>query len=275
MGFVRGSLSVIVGVLIFISLMLSGIFLNLSLSLQYENVRDGITPIVSNFTDESDSVGRISEKAISVAQIYCNITNQSNFMIQEGNYNINISCESVAEGKDSVIDEVVGEILYDVYYEEYNCTFLECFEETEAPFFLISEKSQEYWQGKFRYALILSLVLLVPFFFLMQKRKNFPLVVGSLIIIASLPLLGFGKIISALPDNILTNMGAIFFTQSHFVFLRMIIFGGIFIVVGVLIKLFGVGFGIRNLIEKIRTSKKEQSIKKSSVKKDSKKNLKK
>ncbi len=281
MGFIRGSLFVIVSVLLLVSMMLSGIFLNFSLSLQYGNLKEEVVPFVENLTSDMGLDRQFGNQIIDVAQIYCTNEDSLSFSTKDfdlpisQNYEVDISCESIEKGVDAVVSEASERIFEKMYYQDYDCTITECFEESKSPMFLISEDTKDYLQRKYKETMLFSSLLLVPAFFLMQRKRDFPLTIGVLVIVASLPLLGLNKLFLIIPDNMMKEIISIFFNQTNFVFVRMIIIGVSLVGVGLLFKLFGAGFKIKEFISKIKSKEKKLGKSKESEEKDEKNKLKK
>lgn len=257
MGIIRGGLFVIISVLLFTFMIISSLFLNFSLSLEYENLQEGITNIVYNLTQEGTLADQLNQQVINAAKVYCEVTQNSDLVIEQWGQEISVSCESINLGLEEIVAEFTSNLLEEVYYKEYDCDFIDCFEELGNPLFLVSEKTKDFLHEKYQQTLIISLILLIPSFLLIQKKRDFPIVLGILIILASMPLIGLKKLLSLLPENVVTEVSSIFFIQTNSIVIRMVIIGVVLILFGIVFKMFGLGFKIRNLIEKIRNSKKD------------------
>ena len=143
MGFIRGSLLVIVCILLFIVLLLSGIFLTLSLSLKYENVQEGLVSVTKGLTD--DKFGLIEEgfnltermnEAREFMREHCQ--NETSYVFAGGGYTFVLPCyilEELDENPRALIDQGMENIVEQVYYDDYNCKFWNCFQETGFLFF--------------------------------------------------------------------------------------------------------------------------------------------
>lgn len=271
MGIIKGGLLVIVSVLLFLSILLTGIFWTFSLSLQYDNVEEEAVSVGREIIEQSSLDSQIQQISGQV-ETYCETGNESDFVINQGGYTIDVSCETAEQGSEAVINETISDITEGVYYDEYNCKFLNCIQESDIPLVLLSEKSKDYWQEKFYYTLLISVILLIPAFLFIEKKSGLPILAGSLIIIASLPLLGIEKLLSYLPENAVLSILEIFFTQSGSVFTKMIIIGILVLVIGIIFKLFKVGFKIREFFDKIKNSKGKDKKKESKEIKNQPKN---
>ena len=260
MGFIRGGLFVIISVLFFISLLLVNSLFTISSSLKYENIQSELVPVVKNVLEEEIGLSQIIDDKLPEIQIYCK--NNSEFVFKEGEETISISCGAIQNGSDAIVDEAVNNFVESVYYDEYDCDFLDCFEEENGkPFFLVSEKTRSYFSGKFYYALFLSLILLVAMFFLIESKTNLPFIVGGLLVIASLPFLKLESLISSFADKVFLQFFSFLFTEAHFVFLVSLILGLICLVLGIVLKFFVVGFKISNLFSK-KENVSEKEVKK-------------
>jgi len=195
MGFIRGSLLVLVCILLFISLLLSGIFLTLSLSLRYENVQKELVSVVKELTD--DNFGLIEEEfnltermdeAQKFMEKHCQ--NESSYVFSEGGYTFVLPCdilEEIPETPGTLVEKGIETIVEEIYYKEYDCGFWDCFDESELPLFLVSEKAKNYWEEKFYFTVIAFAVLVVLIFFLVERKQNTLIVVGPVMVLSSIP----------------------------------------------------------------------------------------
>jgi hypothetical protein len=259
MGFIRGGLLVIVCVTLFISLFVGGILLTLSSSLKYENVQPELVFLLGGVVDEQLNIDDKLNEFLPMIELYCQTNSQYAFSYGENTFMI--PCEVMMQGSDAVVELVVNSFVDQYYYAEYDCNFWDCLGEEEIPLFLVSGKARDYWQSKFYLALILSIVLAVLVFLLVQKKTNFFFLAGGLTIVSALPLLWLGKIVSLFPSSsdeagqYISSIILIFFNQSRSVFVKIIIIGGVFVITGIVLKLFHVGFAISNFFEKIKLGK--------------------
>ena len=267
MGFIRGSLLVIVCILLFFSLLLSGIFLTLSLSLKYENVQEELGSVLENLTgNQLNIIGddfnleEEMEEAQEFMEEHCQ--NKSSYVFSEGGYTFVIPCDildEIEEDPSAIIEQGIDNIIEQIYYDDYNCDFWNCFEVTELPLFLVSEKAKNYWQDKFYLTLIAFVVLVVLIFFLTENKQNTPIIVGSLLVLSSLPLLGIRKIVGIFLGDF-GDLGIsflnIFIGKANSVFWIVFIAGLILIGAGIALKfLHIVKKGKKNKIQNISKKK--------------------
>jgi len=247
MGFIRGGLLVIVSVLLFISLLIGNLFLTLSWSLSYDNVKVELISVSNDLFQGQNNLKSIVEEKYDFMKSYCQ--NNSDFVFAQEGYTFTIPCDSVAKGQDAVIGSLVDNVVKKFYYQEYDCNFLDCFKKNQQPFFLVSQKARDYWTSKFYLAMMASIVLIVLSFLLIEKKANFPILIGSLIILSSLPLFKLNWFLS-LFGNSFYGLLSVFFSQSFTMFWRVLIIGIILLAVGIIFKLFKVGFKISEFFSK-------------------------
>ena len=187
--------------------------------------------------------------------------NNTDYVFSYEGYTADIPCEVVGGGEEAVLEETIGDVVDDIYYDEYDCSFFDCLTETEQPFFLISYKAREYWKGNFYIALVVSLVLIVLMFFFLEHKMNLPIILGSLLILASLPLLKIqGLVGSIVGDSYLSFLG-LFFSKAGGIFWLFFIPGLILVGLGITLRFVNPDF------LKTRFSRKDvkRIVKKSSV----------
>jgi len=265
MGAIRGVLLVFVCVVLFLSLFVGNILLTLSSSLRYENVKPELVSFLGDVVNEQLNIEEKLNSLLPVIELYCQ-TNQQYFF-DYGESNIVIPCNIMTQGSSAIVNYGVNSLVEQYYYADYNCNFWDCFSEGDVPLFLISEKAQGYWQNRFYFALLLSVALAALVFLLVEKKTNFFLLVGGLTIISSLPLIKIGDVTS-FSSGFFGNLGeyvseiiVVFFNQSHSVFIKVLILGGVIVVTGIILKIFHIGFAISNFFEKIKSKKKVGKIK--------------
>jgi len=267
MGFIRGGLLVVVSVLFLVSLLAMNSLLIASLSLDYDNIQKEVIPVVKESLKEKINLAQVVENnQFSLLQNFCaNISNNADYIFNEQGYTFVVPCSVVSKGAQEMLNVAIDKFVYDTYYKEYNCTFFDCFKEGEIPFFIVSQHSKDYWQGKFYISLLISFILFALMFLLVEKKSNFSIVAGSLIILSSLlfaKLETFARwLINKLSSVSLAGSDDIFkfftliFIQSYKVFLIMLIIGLALVVFGIILKFFAVGFKINEFFSKFgRTS---------------------
>jgi len=265
MGLIRGGFVFFLGVLLFVSFLAMNTMATFSSSLSYENVKNGIYPVVQGIAESSlpeDITGnlnltRIAQGENFKAANFCRVQNTTYNFSYEG-FTVEIPCETVSLGIDSIINETISDVVYAVYYTEYDCKFWSCFSENQFPFFLISEKAKDYWKGKFYLALVASLVLVALIALLMENRINAPIILGILLALSAIPILKLSSLISAIAGQPISFVIGIFFSKAGTVFWIAFILGLLLIALGFAAKVMNLGF-IKKLIQKKPEEKRSQA----------------
>jgi len=262
MGLIRGGLLFVVSFLLFLSLLAGNIFLVLSMSLEYDVVQPKLSSAIKEFSFERMDISSIiAEKQYPLMEFYCKNNSEQEFVFNEEGYTLVVPCSVVFEGPEAVTERVIMDFTEDIYYEDYNCNFWDCFEKTNIPFFLVSEKSKEYSKNKFYLISLISFILVVISFVLIDKKTSLFIILGVLLIISSLPLIKLEKIMSLFSDEYISVFLTIFFSKSHTVFIISVAVGLILVIFGILMKFFMIGYKISDIF-----SKKEKKISKKEVK---------
>jgi len=256
MGFIRGALVTITTILLFVSLLSTGIFLTISLSLNYNVIKPEVQTIVQGIILEENNVNGI-DTAIVAMQLYCKQTNNTMFVHNLEGYDIEIPCDVINQGSEAVINHTVDDLVEQNYYKEYDCEFMDCFNQEGPPFFLLSKHSKDYFNHWFYICFIISILLAIGLFFFAQSKNGYPFLIGILLIVASLPFLGIGKIISMVIGWEYAEIFSAFFTQSYAIFLIYIILGIIAIGTGIVLKFLSIGRFFGKLFKKDEKVTKE------------------
>ena len=178
------------------------------------------------------------------------------YVFRESDHTYIITCNSALQGKDAMIKEGIKSIIHDNYYADSECRFFDCFKKTSLsgfnPLFLISERTYNYVNGKFYFFLFISLILTGALLFFIEKKTNLPILTGILLIISSLLFIKLDAILSLFSDKTFFNFLWIFFSNSYLISLKILIAGVILLIIGIILKIFKVGFFISNLISKFK-----------------------
>ncbi len=254
MGIVRGGLFVIASVLLFLLFLVGNVFLTLSLSLDYASVQPELVSVVESIAGDEINLEQEVEGRLGSMELYCQNNSEYVFNDESGQVFV-IPCEVVSQGPDAVVDYSVNNFVEEIYYKDYDCDFLDCFAETEQPFFLISQKAKDYWNNKFYLSLFISLFLIALMFFLIEDKKNLPIVAGVLLLISALPFMKLNWVLSFFSDKSFLQFFTIFFAKAYTVFLISFSLGIILLGIGGVLKLFGIGFKISDFLDKLRKKK--------------------
>jgi len=271
MGFFRGGLVLILGILLFFSFLIMNSLFILSSSLKYDNVKEGLYPIVQDagtgiIPEEllgDFNLTKEANKELTKAKNYCRQNNTSYVFNYEG-YVINISCQDVLNSNNSMefVNETYNDVVYDIYYKEYDCNFWKCFSKTGLPFFLVSEKARDYWKSKLYFSLLASLILIILIFLLVEQKQNTPIIVGVLLVLSAFPLLKLKDLLYFLAGKF-SSLINLFLSSTRTVFLFSLILGMFLVGAGIALRLLG-----RESIKKKFSKKDVEEIVKKEISKE-------
>ncbi|MEJ2267795.1 MAG: hypothetical protein P8X70_01835 [Nanoarchaeota archaeon] len=273
MGFIRGVLIVFVCVTLFSTLLIGNLMWTIDMSLEYKNVKAELGNFMNDLVEQSNIEDSI-DKNIIIMQTYC----QSNpeYVLEEDSsgFDFNIPCDIISQGSAGIINYIKTDFIEKVYYQEYNCNFWDCFEKTNSPLFLVSEKAKNYWHNKFYFALLISLGLVGLSFLLVDKKSNVFFISGILLLVSSLPFVKLDSLLTFLSDKTLLRLLSIFFTESYTIFVVTLSISVILIGIGILFKFFKIGFKISNIFSKLFKKNKAKKVSEDKkTKEDNKKDL--
>ncbi len=261
MGLIRSISVSILSIALFLTLFSANSFLTVSMSLDYKVLEPELTSVVGDILQEQVDL----DETMPLIQKVCQ--NKTNYVFSTDDFVFTLPCDIANQGQESIIDYFVKEKVDEVYYKEYDCEFLDCSSETDMPTYLFSLKAKRYWRGWFYSSLLVSLLLLVGLFFLFEKRNNIPFLIGGLFILASLPFLGVGWLLSLVTGWEYVKIFSIFFTQAYITFLIGFISGILLIGIGFVLKFINAGKFLSGIFNFGKTEKKKE--KPSEPKKDS------
>ena len=240
MGLIRGALFILLTIVLFLSLLFMGARLTVSMSLDYDYVKPEIKNVVNGLV--LDQVGSSEiETLVERMQFYCNTTNSTVLNQDFQGQTLEIPCDVAYQGSDVVINYIVDDLVEENYYKDYNCEFTDCFGLEEQPFFLFSKHTKDYFHGWFYIGLVLSILLAIGLFLLSESKTSYPFIVGGILLVASLPFLLVGKLISFFVGIEYTQIFGLFFSQAYTLFIVFIILAVVSFCIGVLLKFISVG----------------------------------
>ncbi len=265
MGLIRGALIVLISVILFVSLLATGFFATLTSSLTYQNVEPQVHSIATEIIEEQIGKITIIDTLTPYLDEYCD--NNSEIVQKFQRYTFVFPCEVIANGTDSIINYSVDYLVGDFYYKNYQCEFWKCFEESDVPLFLVSDYARDYWRARFYNTLLISFVLAAGLILLSRKKSNGFILAGSLLIISSLIILQLkriGTFVAKLvlspisiaiseetSQSILSQVVEIFFSKSGTIFIWMFVIALILVGIGIVFKLFNLGFKISEFFKKV------------------------
>jgi hypothetical protein len=248
MGFIRGLLLVFVSIILLLSVLCSGIFYTISSSLEYNTVQNHAISVVQPLVEQLN-LTQIIDTNRDIITNYCK--NNPDYVFNYQGYTFQFSCQDV-NSTSSIISDAIKNFVSSLYYQQYNCNYWDCFGKYSPPLFLISEKSQEYWLNLFYMALAASILSIVLLFFLFRRKYDLLFFSGGILVASALAILGLGKLLATLSNQIISNIALVFFSQTNFVFLRLIIAGGALIFAGLIVELFRAGFKLYDMFSRFR-----------------------
>lgn len=251
MGAIRGVLLVFVSVLLFLSFVVTTLFWTLSISLNYENLQKEATTTIRDTIQEKFNIAGELESQSSLIGTYCQ-TNTEYVFSYGDEVTISIPCSVALQGTSAIVDEMIKDIVHNIYYKEYDCNFIDCFKKSELPLFLISEKANNYIKSKLYLLLAISFALLVLMFLLIEKKTNMPILAGSLLAVSSLLFFKIDKLFFFISDETAMKILGIFFSKAYSVSLKLLIVAGVLILLGIVLKVFKIGFFISNVFSRFR-----------------------
>lgn len=274
MGILRGFALVIVSVVLFVLLILAGVFGTLNYSLTYENVQPKIYTIADDIIQEQIGSQEIVNQLLPYLSIYCK--NNTEIVQSFSGYTFVFPCKIVSGGYQSILNYSVNYLVSDFYYKDYNCTFVKCFEQSDVPLFLVSDFAKQYWAKLFYKSLFGIFILAALVLILAERKSNGLILLGSLSVIASLITLQLKNIGAWISKAILTPVSTafsnenskeiisdvvkVFFSESSKIFLWMFVIGIILIAAGIVFKLTDWGMRIRKKIEEFKTKDKIEEL---------------
>jgi|WetSurMetagenome_2_1015567.scaffolds.fasta_scaffold81869_3 hypothetical protein len=253
MGVIKSILLVFVSILLFTSFFVSIFCITISSSLTYNNVQNQSLSLVHDVLQDKFNITSIISENYAFYEYYCKDYESYTFALE--NYTFNISCSVALNGKQAVIDEGINQFIHQVYYNDYGCHFSQCFKQQKIPLFLISKLSHDFFLKFFLLSVLILLVLLALGFLLIEKKTSLPILAGSVLILASLPFLKIGNLLTFFPDKLYVQLLKIFFSQSRTIAIIFLILSGILIIIGVILKIFKIGLSATKFVSKIKKDK--------------------
>ncbi len=267
MGVIRGIFVVILSSLLFLSLFSTVLFLNLSSALDYESLEKNSVSFVKEIVKNNTNFDEAISENLQFMEIYCNQSKNDSYSFSLLNYSLNVPCKENLS-VDYILEEGIMDLEKEIYFKEYECGFIDCFEKEDLPFFLVSQKTYSLLNRYFYLSLLISLAIVLGLFFVLEKKSNLFILSGVLLIIPSLMFNYLSKIHSFFKEPIISQIIKILFINSSSISLKFIIFSITLIVLGIIFKIFKIGFLISNLFNKFKRDSpdKEKKVKEEKVK---------
>ena len=112
MGFIRGSLLVIVSVVLFLLFIIGNLFLTFSFSLDYDNVRLEFVSVTQDIIEDMD-LPDVVEEQLELMESHCQ--DNSEFVFSEGGNTFVIPCDVISQGSEAIISSGVDSLVEEVY----------------------------------------------------------------------------------------------------------------------------------------------------------------
>ncbi|MFH1325526.1 MAG: hypothetical protein ABIH49_02020 [archaeon] len=180
-----------------------------------------------------------------------------NFMLSLQDYQLN------SEGQSHFSDYVDNPAVLEQIENEINSRECESFFECLFGFInsMFSEDAGKFWAKTFYISLIISLAMIVLVFFLSEQKTNFLFLAGVFLIFVSLPALIIKYLLSFV-ENSFFGFLSILFSRAGTVFVIYVLFGLIFIMLGMGMKFLNLSYFFSDKINKIMSRRnKEQKPK--------------
>ena len=252
MGFGKGLLIFLSAVIFFGALFASNLFLTLHWSLNYDNVEASAQNLTDSFLTELGYKGTLFQE-YEDKKFSCYGEQEINVSL--GDEEFSIPCSVIENGGKDVIEYAVSAMTYKLYYQEYDCDFLDCIKNQNQPLVLFSDKARIYWGEQFRLAMIIALVAFVVLFFVVSKKGTAFLSGGALIIVAALPFKDVTKLLDLLPEFLPFDIVPVFFSSSYGVYVMMLVAGVVFLAIGFVINFYKYGVKMKNFFGRKKSKK--------------------
>lgn len=268
MGIIRGGLLTLVSFLLFMSFFVGNTFLTLSWSLEYDVIKPELVSVFKEVAEKEMDLSLVMEDEYVTMLPYCE--NNTEYVFSSEGRTFVTPCSVIEGGSEAVLDYQIEKFVEEAYYKDYGCEGLDCIKNIDwfseglnldAPLVLFSKKAMDFSKRWFYISLLISAVLIVLAFLLIEHKTTFPLLVGALLALASLPFVKIYWFLSLLFGDTILGYFTVFFTKSYNVFLITFILGLIIIAIGVALKFWTLGSFLS------KKFKKTNKVTKSDVKK--------
>jgi len=229
LNWIKKVILVIICIILLISLLAMNALFVVSSSLSHDNVKQSLKPVIANeiYKNMSNIDSNFNEM-----KIYCQ--SHTEFNITNG-YDFSIPCNEILNGtSESIVDSQIDKFIDDFYYKQYNCNFWQCFNGN--PFFIVSETSYKYLKNNFYISIVISIILALIIFFLVDFKRNLLIILGILLVLSSLPFAKFDIFSNLVNEEILSFL-TVLFKQANLIFLIIFILGIVLIASGIGLKI--------------------------------------
>ncbi len=259
MGAIKGVFLVFFSILLIISSFFTVLFFSLNQSMAYNNFENTSLKLVNNYLINNDSLNSVINEEIEFLKLYCE-ENPNNLSLSELSYSFNFSdykikipCDKINDTS-LLINESIKSLVHQIYFKDYNCSFIDCFNKEQTPTFLASEKTYLLLRKTFFIFLIVSLSLLIFIFLLLKNKINLLLLSSIPIFISSFLFLKLSSILINLlgKEDLIKEVIDILFYNSNQLSTRLMTLSGILFSIWIILKIFKSSVKIKEKFDKIR-----------------------
>ena len=260
MGLIRGGLLVVVSVLLFVVFLAGNVLWTLDKSLDYEAIKPELVSVVREAIESEINLNEVVGKEFEAMEDYCLDNQEYIFSDEESGQVFEIECDVVAQGSDAIIDSAIESFVEKIYSgqitsNDVSSALEDTNIESKQPTFDFA-KLKDSVNSYFYIAWVAALVLFVLVFFLVEVKSNAFILSGSLLAISSLPLIKIEQFLSWIPFEF-GEYFIVFFSEANTIFLISFITGLVVLIIGIVMKFFGVGFKIFEFFNKFKDNKKQ------------------
>jgi hypothetical protein len=259
MGAIKGVFLVFFSILLIISSFFSILFFSLNQSMAYNNFENTSLKLINNYLINNNSLNSAINEETEFLKLYCE-ENPNNLSLSELSYSFNFSdykikipCDKINDTS-LLINESIKSLVHQIYFKDYNCSFIDCFNKEQTPTFLASEKTYLLLRKTFFIFLIVSLSLLIFIFLLLKNKINLLLLSSIPIFISSFLFLKLSSILINLlgKEDLIKEVIDILFYNSNQLSTRLMTLSGILFSIWIILKIFKSSVKIKEKFDKIR-----------------------
>jgi hypothetical protein len=259
MGAIKRVFLVFFSILLIISSFFTVLFFSLNQSMAYNNFENTSLKLINNYLINNNSLNSAINEETEFLKLYCE-ENPNNLSLSELSYSFNFSdykikipCDKINDTS-LLINESIKSLVHQIYFKDYNCSFIDCFNKEQTPTFLASEKTYLLLRKTFFIFLIVSLSLLIFIFLLLKNKINLLLLSSIPIFISSFLFLKLSSILINLlgKEDLIKEVIDILFYNSNQLSTRLMTLSGILFSIWIILKIFKSSVKIKEKFDKIR-----------------------
>jgi len=279
MGLLKSAGLIFFSFLLFLVFIFSIFSLVLSDSTSYNNLKSNLNSSVGLLGMNNSAINQTIETYYPFMKLYCKkyqSINISHYLKED--LLKPIPCSLIKNGtSQDIINYEENSIFDGIYYKDYNCSFWGCFKESGPPVFLFSKLAHGYWTSLFHLGVLVSFLILLLMFFLIEKKADILILAGAILFFPALLFLKINIVLGILIKSFLVLVSVpslfilnVFFSSAHSVSVNLLILSVFLIFSGILFGLFKGGIKIYNGISTLTNKFHEKLKKDKKVKKKTK-----